>query len=175
MPVNRDYRAASAKLLAALGIDVADYDRFVAWCLAEELVVALKQAITEDAVHQREPYWVREDGLLRFRELVRRVTRRADWSVADIDVLYKRVEDASKRHYRAPINAAELLRLLWNLPHECAICCRKPPEVLLHIDHVFPASRGGKSVAENLRFLCAEHNLKKSDHLEEDDLWLNTV
>jgi 5-methylcytosine-specific restriction endonuclease McrA len=173
--MSRDYRLASTSLLAALGIDDESYDRFVSWCLAEELVSAIKQAIDADPAHQEVAYWMRSDGLLRFRTLVRDLTRRNDWSVEDIDALYGRVEAASKKHFREPTPAAELLRLLWNLPHECAICGRRPPEVVLHIDHIFPASRGGKSVAENLRFLCAPHNLKKSDRLEEAELWLNTV
>jgi 5-methylcytosine-specific restriction endonuclease McrA len=36
----------------------------------------------------------------------------------------------------------------------------------LHYDHDIPFSRGGSSiVAENVRLLCAKHNLSKSDKI----------
>jgi hypothetical protein len=37
----------------------------------------------------------------------------------------------------------------------------------LHYDHDLPFSKGGTSLtAENVRILCAKHNLQKSDHIE---------
>ncbi|MCB1059896.1 MAG: HNH endonuclease [Calditrichaeota bacterium] len=37
----------------------------------------------------------------------------------------------------------------------------------LHFDHDFPYSKGGTSlIAENVRLLCAKHNLQKSDKIE---------
>jgi 5-methylcytosine-specific restriction endonuclease McrA len=162
-------------LLSALGIDLHSYDKFVAWCLAEELVAELTRALKDDPLHQERPLWQRENGFLLFRARVRTVTRRLDWSTEDLEALYERVQLASMKHFREPIRAAEMLRVLWNLPHQCALCQRAPPEVILHVDHIFPSSKGGTSMAENLRFLCAEHNLAKSDHLEEGDLWLNSL
>ena len=43
--------------------------------------------------------------------------------------------------------------------HKCRICGRSPainPETVLHIDHIMPFSKGGKTELENLRTLCAE-------------------
>jgi 5-methylcytosine-specific restriction endonuclease McrA len=79
------------------------------------------------------------------------------------------------KHHRQPIKAEDLLRLLWNSPHVCANCGRRPPEVKLHIDHVFPASRGGSSRFENLQLLCADCNLRKSNKIEVKGLWLSSV
>ena len=46
----------------------------------------------------------------------------------------------------------------------CVICGTTDQ---LHFDHELPFSRGGTSVlAENVRILCARHNLKKSDRIE---------
>jgi 5-methylcytosine-specific restriction endonuclease McrA len=67
------------------------------------------------------------------------------------------------------------LRLLWNTPHVCAKCGRRPPQIKLHVDHVFPASRGGSSKYDNLQFLCADCNLTKSTKLEQEALWLSSV
>jgi hypothetical protein len=51
----------------------------------------------------------------------------------------------------------------------CAICGRSPANDLtvnLHVDHVVPAAAGGKTVAENLRALCADCNIGKSAKIE---------
>jgi hypothetical protein len=46
---------------------------------------------------------------------------------------------------------------------QCVLC---GSEVNLHYDHDIPFSKGGSSlVAENVRLLCAKHNLSKSDKI----------
>ncbi len=47
----------------------------------------------------------------------------------------------------------------------CQICGKYMPDgVGLHIDHIIPVSKGGKSVPSNLRVLCSKCNGRKSDH-----------
>jgi 5-methylcytosine-specific restriction endonuclease McrA len=172
--MSRDYRDAVQQLVSALGIDPASYNRFVAWCLAEQLVAELTRLVAHSDDHLEKPLWNRPDGLRRFRDLLRQQTGRK-WSDADVDVLYGRVKLASGAHSRQPISSGDLLRLLWNAPHRCARCGRRPPDVVLHVDHRYPASRGGSSTFDNLQLLCAEDNLRKSAKLEEGDLWLDSV
>jgi 5-methylcytosine-specific restriction endonuclease McrA len=137
-------------------------------------VSQLARIVSEDRENAEIPLWDRPDGLKRFRQLVRTFTRR-DWTPGDNERLFERVKRASERHYRKPVQYGDLLRLLWNKPHECAKCGRRPPIVVLHVDHIVPASRGGSSNFENLQFLCSECNLRKSDRLEEAELWLDSV
>lgn len=166
--------AAIDGLLDALGIDAASYRRFVAAALAEQLVSVLADVVTDDSDHQDKALWDRPDGRKRFRRLLTETTGRS-WSSEDEERLFERVQLALGDHERKPIRTEDLLRLLWNLPHVCVKCGKRPPEVKLHVDHVFPASRGGSSKYENLQFLCAECNLRKSNRIEVEDLWLSSV
>ena len=165
---------AVAALLDALGIDPTSYEQFLAWCLAEQLVMRVASAVEQDPGHQERPLWNRPDGLKQFRRLLRELTGRR-WTPEDEQALFERAHAALQKHDRKPIEAGDLLRLLWNAPHACVYCGRRPPEVKLHVDHRFPASRGGSSSYENLQFLCADCNLRKSARLEPDRLWLNSV
>lgn len=50
--------------------------------------------------------------------------------------------------------------------YTCQICGKHmPDEVGLHIDHIIPISKGGKSVESNLRVLCSKCNGSKSDKI----------
>lgn len=49
---------------------------------------------------------------------------------------------------------------------KCVICGRSPAKdanIELHIDHIVPWSKGGETTLENLRTLCSECNLGKSN------------
>lgn len=57
-------------------------------------------------------------------------------------------------------------RVLQRDSFRCCSCGRSPaisPGVELHIDHVIPFSRGGKTALDNLQTLCKECNLGKSN------------
>jgi len=45
----------------------------------------------------------------------------------------------------------------------CAYCGGKPPEVVLHIDHITPVSKGGTNDLANLITSCRDCNLGKAD------------
>lgn len=51
---------------------------------------------------------------------------------------------------------------------KCCACGASPakdPSVELHIDHIIPYSKGGKTTIDNLQTLCSKCNLGKSDSL----------
>ncbi len=45
----------------------------------------------------------------------------------------------------------------------CQFCGKTINQTLLHVDHILPVSKGGKSVVSNLQTLCEECNLRKSN------------
>ena len=50
--------------------------------------------------------------------------------------------------------------------YTCQICGKyMPDEVGLHVDHVIPIKRGGKSVESNLQVLCDKCNLRKGKRM----------
>jgi len=52
----------------------------------------------------------------------------------------------------------------------CKMCGASPsknPDVLLHVDHIIPCSKGGETLEENLRTLCSQCNIGKSDIMLE--------
>jgi 5-methylcytosine-specific restriction endonuclease McrA len=155
-------------LVHGLGIDENDLLDYLNWCLLEHLV----------SMFSSNKEWVKKlrldsDGMAQFKNKVEERTR-LKWDVENIAKLYNRVIQASEKHYRQQITYEELLRLLINTPLKCANtnCGRTPPEVVLHIDHIFPASKGGDSKFENLRYLCEKCNLSKSDKIERSKIWL---
>jgi hypothetical protein len=51
----------------------------------------------------------------------------------------------------------------------CQICGRKisdDPDLILHVDHIIPISKGGLTIWNNLRTLCQDCNLGKSNKIE---------
>jgi len=157
----------NALLLRALNIDPASFTAFLEWVLCEHLVLVLSR------MREIDPgFFSRPDALRSFRDLLKTQTGRS-WSEPDLNALYSRVKLTTGQHFRSEIPYEELLKLLWQIPWECARCHKKPPEVVLHIDHIVPASVGGDSKRHNLQFLCAKHNLTKSNKREFEDQWLN--
>jgi len=52
----------------------------------------------------------------------------------------------------------------------CVICGRRADDgVKLHVDHIKPVSKGGKSTPSNLRTLCQDCNLGKSAKFDPED------
>lgn len=69
------------------------------------------------------------------------------------------------------INLRLRFRVMARDNFKCCICGASPatnPNVILHIDHIKPWSKGGETTIDNLQTLCSKCNLGKSD-LEVDD------
>lgn len=66
---------------------------------------------------------------------------------------------------RTRLIPSEIKKEVWKRDGGKCVLCGSKDE--LHFDHDLPYSRGGTSVrAENVRILCARHNLQKSNKIE---------
>jgi hypothetical protein len=64
---------------------------------------------------------------------------------------------------KTTIPAKLRLKILKRDNYTCQMCGAKAPEVQIHVDHAIPLSRGGLTEEKNLRTLCKDCNLGKSD------------
>jgi hypothetical protein len=98
-------------------------------------------------------YTFESDGT---RKVFRFVLRLGD---SDIDM------SANSLKERSRVIPTEVKKAVWERDHGKCVICGATDE--LHFDHDIPYSKGGTSVSvENVRILCARHNLKKSDRIE---------
>lgn len=88
-----------------------------------------------------------------------------------IDVLKYLDEKANyeqtKEYQRLILTPKKRYEILKRDNFKCQICGRTQADgVKLEVDHIIPISKGGKTVEENLRTLCHDCNIGKSDKLE---------
>ncbi len=66
---------------------------------------------------------------------------------------------------RTRVIPTEIKRIVWERDQGRCVLCRSTDE--LHFDHDLPYSKGGTSIsADNVKILCARHNLSKSNKIE---------
>ena len=78
------------------------------------------------------------------------------------------VQGSSIKKQKRDIPLKLRLRVLQRDDFKCVLCGRSPAVnvgVVLHIDHIIPVAKGGETKLENLRTLCKECNLGKSDNI----------
>lgn len=79
-------------------------------------------------------------------------------------------KEAIKRE-RSKLNASLRYDVLKRDNFRCVICGRSAADgVTLHVDHIKPISKGGKTELNNLRTLCDYCNLGKSDKYDPDGM-----
>lgn len=79
-------------------------------------------------------------------------------------------EKSDRKKERAKLNSALRWQMLMRDEFKCRSCGRSPmanKEIVLHVDHIIPISRGGKTIPENLQTLCSDCNHGKSDQYDE--------
>ena len=78
---------------------------------------------------------------------------------------YKDILKITRDYYKhgSFVPAKMRLEILKRDNFTCKLCGRTRKETSLHVDHIRPSSRGGLTEPRNLRTLCRDCNLGKSD------------
>ena len=77
-------------------------------------------------------------------------------------------QEQNKERQRSLMTASLRYDVLKRDHFRCVLCGRSANDgVRLHVDHILPVAKGGKTVLWNLRTLCSECNLGKSDKYDE--------
>ena len=63
---------------------------------------------------------------------------------------------------RAPVSARSRFEIFKRDKFTCQYCGQKPPQVVLHVDHIIPVAGGGSNDHSNLVTACAGCNMGKS-------------
>lgn len=85
------------------------------------------------------------------------------------DAMQKEQERKEKEYQRKLLSSSLRYDILKRDDFKCTICGRGAKDgVQLHVDHIIPVAKGGKTVPENLRTLCADCNLGKSDKYDNN-------
>ncbi len=83
---------------------------------------------------------------------------------ANVDI-ENNVMHVSKLKPRSRIISSDIKRIVWERDGGKCVQCGATDE--LHFDHDLPYSKGGSSITvDNVKILCARHNLTKSDKIE---------
>ncbi len=77
---------------------------------------------------------------------------------------------AASNRDRREISLGLRFRILYRDNFKCVLCGNNPPAspgLTLHVDHIVPWSKGGRTELENLRTLCAACNLGRGNFYSE--------
>lgn len=76
-----------------------------------------------------------------------------------------RVDDAGNKIYKISIGKFRKYKVRFAVLKRdnftCQYCGRKPPEVILEVDHIYPKSKGGLNKIENYKTACRDCNIGK--------------
>ena len=82
----------------------------------------------------------------------------------EVDIEHNQIIE-NKLRERTRVIPSDVKRQVWERDKGRCVICGATDE--LHFDHDLPYSKGGTSIrAENVRILCARHNLEKKDKIQ---------
>lgn len=83
------------------------------------------------------------------------------------DISYRKTEEYRKKMERLKMSDSLRYDVMMRDGFKCVICGASAKDgAKLHVDHIIPISKGGKTELDNLRTLCDRCNLGKSDKIE---------
>jgi hypothetical protein len=160
LPISKKLDDGIGQLISMLGYPENTFKQLLRSLLIEELLDRLKPSKEEIKALR-----MRSNHLELLKQRVEEITG-VEWPVDVISYFWQRIRLLDDTYKREPIPFHRKLQLLATKEHKCEICGKRPPEATLHIDHIYAASKGGPNELWNLRFLCSDCNLIKSNHLD---------
>ena len=160
LPVSKKPEESIGQLASMLGYSQNTFSQLLRSLLIEELLDRLRPSKEEIKALRMRP-----NHLELLKQRVEGMTG-VEWPLEVIEQFWQRIRLLDDSYRRDPIPFHRKLQVLATKEHKCEICGRRPPEVTLHIDHIYAASKGGPNELWNLRFLCSDCNLIKSNHLD---------
>jgi hypothetical protein len=160
LPISNHLESSIEKLTLMLGYSAITFKQLLRSLLIEELLDRLRPSKQEVRTLRMLPNHIE---LLKQRA---EAMTGVDWPVEVIENFWQRIRLLDETYKREPIPFYKKLQVLATKEHKCEICGKRPPETTLHIDHIYAASKGGPNELWNLRFLCSDCNLIKSNHLD---------
>lgn len=160
LPISKKLDESISQLTSMLGFSEDSFKQLLRSLLIEELLDRLRPSKEEIRALRMRP-----NHLELLKQKVEEMTG-VEWPLEVIMYFWQRIRLLGENFKREPIPFHRKLQLLATKEHKCEICGKRPPEVSLHIDHIYAASKGGSNELWNLRFLCSECNLIKSNHLD---------
>lgn len=160
LPISENLEKSIDDLAAILGYSENTFKRLLKSLLIEELLDRLRPS-KEDIRELR----MRPNHLELLKQRIEAMTK-VEWPIEVVEHFWQRIRLLDDNFRREPVPFHRKLQILATKEHKCEICERRPPEVTLHIDHIYAASKGGPNELWNLRFLCADCNLVKSNRLD---------
>ena len=79
---------------------------------------------------------------------------------------YKRNQKIRRKRKKDHIPAGLRQDVLQRDNFTCRHDGRKAPEFVMHVDHIIPESKGGKTILSNLQVLCEECNTGKGNRYD---------
>lgn len=125
-----------------------------------ELICVVKYTSPAGRNHYEKSYaYSYVDVLLRLQELQETVKQRE-------------TEEYKRKVERSKVTPKLRLAVIERDGRRCQICgARQEDGVTLHVDHIIPVAKGGKTEMSNLRTLCDMCNQGKSDQILENDFY----
>lgn len=103
-------------------------------------------------------------------------SRKRKYAFKDLTIIYNDWKNGNKfeetkKQERKIMNDDIRYNVLKRDNYSCQICGATAKDgAKLHVDHIIPVSKGGKTVMNNLQTLCERCNIGKSDKTENDDI-----
>lgn len=160
LPLPDNVDDAISHLIEMLGYSSHTFKKMLISLLIEELLDRLTLAPEEIEKLRLEP-----DHIHRLKSHLDKRTG-VNWSLEATQQFWQRIRLLDTKFKRESIPFSRKLQVLATRPHRCENCGKEPPEVNLHVDHIYAASKGGPNELWNLRLLCSECNIVKSNHLD---------